>query len=122
MNFDYTPKVQELRGKLLAFLDEHIYPNEKRYHAEVEQNRWGVIGVIEELKPKARAEGLWNLFLPESEHGAGLTNLEGLGLGYRIYVTDAGLKELVTLTKLRRLDLSGAKVTDATTASTQACR
>ncbi|MFN7936992.1 MAG: acyl-CoA dehydrogenase family protein [Bryobacteraceae bacterium] len=76
MNFDYSPKVQQLREKLLAFMDEHIYPNEERFHAEVEQTGWGVIPVIEELKPVARKQGLWNLFLPESEHGAGLTNLE----------------------------------------------
>ncbi|MBS1826714.1 MAG: acyl-CoA dehydrogenase family protein, partial [Acidobacteria bacterium] len=76
MNFDYSPKVQQLREKLLAFMDEHIYPNEQRFLAEVEQTGWGVIPVIEELKPVARKQGLWNLFLPESEYGAGLTNLE----------------------------------------------
>ncbi|MBI4905367.1 MAG: acyl-CoA dehydrogenase family protein [Acidobacteria bacterium] len=76
MHFDYSPKVQELRRKLLAFLDEYIYPNEQRYLDEVEKVGWGVVPVIEELKPVARARGLWNLFLPESERGAGLTNLE----------------------------------------------
>jgi len=55
-----------LRQQLLAFMDEHIYPNEKRYYEEVARNRWGVSPVIEELKPKARAAGLWNLFLPEN--------------------------------------------------------
>ena len=55
-----------LRQQLLAFMDEHIYPNEKRYYQEIESNRWGVSPVIEELKPKARAAGLWNLFLPEN--------------------------------------------------------
>ncbi|MCC6394887.1 MAG: acyl-CoA dehydrogenase family protein [Bryobacterales bacterium] len=76
MNFDYSPKVQELRKKLEGFMDEHIYPNEERYLAEVEKIGWGAVPVIEELKPIARRESLWNLFLPESEYGAGLTNLE----------------------------------------------
>ena len=77
MHFEFTPKVKELQGKLLAFMDAHIYPNEQRWHDEIEQgDRWQPSAVIEELKPKARAAGLWNLFLPEDEHGAGLTNLE----------------------------------------------
>ncbi|MGC1475715.1 MAG: acyl-CoA dehydrogenase family protein, partial [Terriglobales bacterium] len=58
------------------FMDEHVYPNEKRFHDEVERNRWQPTKVIEELKPKARAAGLWNLFLPNDENGAGLTNFE----------------------------------------------
>ncbi|WP_067065963.1 acyl-CoA dehydrogenase family protein [Roseateles chitosanitabidus] len=82
MNFDYSPKVEQLRERLLAFFDEHIYPNEKRYHAEIEANRragnaWIPTKVIEELKPKARAAGLWNLFLPRSPRAPeGLSNLE----------------------------------------------
>jgi acyl-CoA dehydrogenase len=81
MNFDYTPKVEALRKKLLAFFDEHIYSNEATFHAEVARNRangdaWVPTEIIETLKEKARAAGLWNLFLPESERGAGLTNLE----------------------------------------------
>ena len=76
MNFEFSDKVKELQRRLQAFLDEHIYPNERRFHDEVERNRWTPTRIIEELKPKARAAGLWNLFLPESEHGAGLTNLE----------------------------------------------
>ncbi|MBL8176532.1 MAG: acyl-CoA dehydrogenase family protein [Bryobacterales bacterium] len=76
MNFDYSPKVQQLRQQLLAFMDEYIYPNEQRFLEEVEKTGWGVIPLIEELKPVARKQGLWNLFLPESEYGAGLTNLE----------------------------------------------
>jgi acyl-CoA dehydrogenase len=76
MNFDYSEKVKGLMQRLTAFMDEHIYPNEKRFYDEVEKNRWVPGRVIEELKPKARAAGLWNLFLPENEHGAGLTNLE----------------------------------------------
>lgn len=81
MNFDYTPKVQALREKLLAFFDEHIYPNETVYHEEVERNRaagnaWVPTQIVEQLKVKAREAGLWNLFLPDSARGAGLTNLE----------------------------------------------
>src|SRR5579863_1368738 len=77
MHFEFSPKVQELQARLTAFLDEHIYPNEARYHQHTAGSvRWQPVPVIEELKPKARAAGLWNLFLPESEHGAGLTNLE----------------------------------------------
>ncbi|MDX2043372.1 MAG: acyl-CoA dehydrogenase [Acidobacteriota bacterium] len=77
MNFEYSDKVKYLQKKLSDFMDEYIYPNEATYY---EQNhtgeRWKVIQIIEDLKPKAKAEGLWNLFLPESGHGAGLTNLE----------------------------------------------
>jgi acyl-CoA dehydrogenase len=81
MDFAYSPKVQELRKRLLAFMDEHIYPNEARFNAEVDANRaagnaWVPTTVVEELKGKAREAGLWNLFLPESDRGAGLTNLE----------------------------------------------
>jgi len=76
MNFDYTNKVTSLQQRLRAFMDEHIYPNEKRYYQEIENDRWAPTKVIEELKPKARAAGLWNLFLPDDENGAGLTNLE----------------------------------------------
>jgi acyl-CoA dehydrogenase len=77
MNFDYSPKVKALQARLTAFMDEHIYPNEKRYEEQVAAgDRWAPSGVIEELKPKARAAELWNLFLPESSLGAGLTNLE----------------------------------------------
>src|SRR5438445_9262545 len=76
MNFDYTDKVKSLQQRLRAFMDEHIYPNEKRYYQEIEHDRWMPSKVIEELKPKARAAGLWNLFLPDDENGAGLSNLE----------------------------------------------
>jgi acyl-CoA dehydrogenase len=81
MNFEYTPKQQELRARVDAFMQEHIFPNERRFHEEVEANtragrRWTPTRLIEELKPKARAAGLWNLFLPNSPHGAGLTNFE----------------------------------------------
>ena len=76
MHFDFSDKTKELQRRLLAFMDEHIYPNEQRYYAETQHQRWQPTRVIEELKPKARAAGLWNLFLPDSEDGAGLTNFE----------------------------------------------
>lgn len=76
MKFEFSDKVKDLQRRLQAFMDEHIYPNEQRHDDEIKRNRWQPTRVIEELKPKARAAGLWNLFLPESEHGAGLTNLE----------------------------------------------
>jgi acyl-CoA dehydrogenase len=81
MNFDYTPKVQDLRNQLTAFFDEHIYPNERTFAGEIAANRangnaWIPTAIIETLKEKARAAGLWNLFLPASSRGAGLTNLE----------------------------------------------
>ena len=82
MDFEYSPKVKDMQARLLAFMDEHIYPNEMRYLAEIEANRasgnaWQHSKVIEELKPKARAAGLWNLFLPKSKRAPeGLTNLE----------------------------------------------
>jgi acyl-CoA dehydrogenase len=76
MHFEFSEKSKDLQKRLTAFMDEHIYPNEARFHEEVERNRWLPTRIIEELKPKARAAGLWNLFLAESERGAGLTNLE----------------------------------------------
>jgi acyl-CoA dehydrogenase len=76
MNFDYSDKVKVLQERLRAFMDEHIYPNEKRYYQEIEKDRWAPTRIIEELKPKARAAGLWNLFLPDDDQGARLTNLE----------------------------------------------
>jgi acyl-CoA dehydrogenase len=68
--------MQDLRNQLLTFMDEQVYPNETRYHEEVEHNRWLPAPVVEELKPKARAAGLWNLFLPDAKFGAGLTNAQ----------------------------------------------
>ena len=68
MNFEFTDKVKSLQKRLQAFMDEHIYPNEQRYQDELNpDDRWQPSEVIEELKPKARDAGLWNLFLPESE-------------------------------------------------------
>ena len=79
MDFEYSARTQELRKKLLAFMDEHIYPNEAKYYAHVRSDkRWQPVPIIEELKPKAQAAGLWNLFLPKSPRapGGGLSNLD----------------------------------------------
>ncbi|MFC7410591.1 acyl-CoA dehydrogenase family protein [Hydrogenophaga atypica] len=82
MDFDYTPKVKDMQARLLAFMNEHIYPNEARFFEEIAANRakgnaWMPTTLIEELKPKARAAGLWNLFLPRSPRAPeGLSNLE----------------------------------------------
>ena len=81
MDFDYSPKVRDLQKRLTAFMAEHIYPNEEVFDKEVEANRakgnpWVPTAIIEQLKDRARAAGLWNLFLPQSERGAGLSNLE----------------------------------------------
>ena len=78
MNFDYSEKVQGLRGRLEAFMDEFVYPNERTYREQLEaaKSRWTVPPIMEDLKEKARGADLWNLFLPECDYGAGLTNLE----------------------------------------------
>jgi acyl-CoA dehydrogenase len=76
MDFSFSSKVQDLQKRVQSFMDEHVYPNERLYHEQIEANRWAQPPVVEELKRKAQKSGLWNLFLPESEHGAGLTNLE----------------------------------------------
>jgi acyl-CoA dehydrogenase len=87
MIFDYTPRMKEMQERLRAFMDEHVYPNEARYEDEVSKGeRWKVIEVIEELKPKAKAAGLWNMFVPPTHggtpvhefhfDGTPLTNLE----------------------------------------------
>jgi acyl-CoA dehydrogenase len=77
MDFEYSSRTRALLERLTAFMDAHVYPNEKRFAEEVKAgDRWQPTELMEELKGKARAEGLWNLFLPESERGAGLTNLE----------------------------------------------
>ena len=73
---DASPRVAELRENLLAFMDTHIYPNEATFEEQVAELGFAQIPIVEELKAKARAEGLWNLFLPDNEHGAGLTNRE----------------------------------------------
>ncbi len=79
MHFAHSDKVQHFQRRLEAFLEEHIYPNEKKFEEWIDAtpNRWeSEWPLLEGLKEKARAQGLWNLFLPDAEHGAGLTNLE----------------------------------------------
>ncbi len=80
MNFEFSPQVKELQKRVAAFMEKHIYPNEERFFAEIETNRnkgnaWVPTKIIEELKPKARADGLWNLWRPKA-HGGTLTNME----------------------------------------------
>lgn len=76
MNFELSPKTKNLQVRLQKFMDAYVYPNEQRFGEEVTREPWKATQVVDELKPKARAEGLWNLFLPEDPNGAGLTNLE----------------------------------------------
>jgi acyl-CoA dehydrogenase len=77
MDFTDSTKTTELLTRLNVFMQEHVYPNEERYYREVaEGDRWEHPEILETLKSKAKADGLWNLFLPQSKHGAGLTNLE----------------------------------------------
>ena len=81
MNFDHSPKVRDLQARVWAFMNAEVFPRERDYTQELAGNRargnpWLPLQVIEQLKPKARAAGLWNLFLPQSAHGAGLSNLE----------------------------------------------
>jgi acyl-CoA dehydrogenase len=76
MDFDYSPKVKDLQQRVIAFMEEHVYPNEKRFEEEVRHDRRRISPVVEELKAKARAAGLWNLFMPDSKHGLGLKNHE----------------------------------------------
>ena len=82
MRFEHSAKVKALQQQFVAFMHEHVYPNEALYRRQIatrgveEWRHWQPIPIVEELKPKARAAGLWNLFLPESEYGAGLTNVE----------------------------------------------
>jgi acyl-CoA dehydrogenase len=77
MDFAYSEKVQKLQARVSAFMDQHVYPNEETFQREVsEGDRWQPTRIVEELKKKAKEQGLWNLFLPESKAGAGLTNLE----------------------------------------------
>ncbi|HEV8236018.1 MAG TPA: acyl-CoA dehydrogenase family protein, partial [Gemmatimonadaceae bacterium] len=77
MLFETTPRATSLAAELTAFMDAHIYPNESLFRDQIaDGDRWQPVPIVEALKPKARAAGLWNLFLPESELGAGLTNVE----------------------------------------------
>ena len=78
MNFDHSPKVKDLQKRVQQFMNDHVYPNEHLYHEQVDSqsDRWQIPPIMEEMKAKAKSAGLWNLFLPESGRGAGLTNLE----------------------------------------------
>ena len=78
MDFAYGDKVDGLRARVQAFMDEHVYPNEATYAAQqaAAVDRWQPVPIVDVLKKHAKADGLWNLFLPESHYGAGLTNLE----------------------------------------------
>ena len=77
MVFEFSEKAKAYQEQLKVFMDKHIYPNEETFAHQIgEGDRWQPVPIVEELKKKARSEGLWNLFLPESEYGAGLTNLE----------------------------------------------
>ncbi len=76
MDFGQTKRVSELVEQLNAFMDAHVYPNEGLLEEQIAADRWAQPQIIEDLKVKAKAEGLWNLFLPRADEGAGLTNLE----------------------------------------------
>jgi acyl-CoA dehydrogenase len=78
MDFEYSDRTKELQEKVSAFMDAHIYPNEETFHGQLTdgETRWQIPPIMEELKAKAREAGLWNLFLPDSDQGYGLTNLE----------------------------------------------
>ena len=78
MDFDHSDKTRDLVQRLSAFMYEHVYPNESVFYEQVKAmgDNWVPAAITEELKPKAREAGLWNLFLPDSSLGAGLTNLE----------------------------------------------
>src|SRR3954447_24008583 len=76
MDFEYSAKVQELREQLTDFMETRVYPAESVFHEQVSANRWAQPQILEDLKAEARQRGLWNLFSPSKEHGAGLTNLD----------------------------------------------
>ena len=74
--FELSPRVEEVKQQVEAFMDEYIYPNEALFYEQVKDDKWGHPPILEELKAKARSQGLWNMFLPHSERGAGLNNEE----------------------------------------------
>ena len=77
MDFSFSPRTAEYQERVSAFMDAHIYPNEAEFHRQVaDGDRWAPVQLIEDLKPRAREAGLWNLFLPNSDRGAGLKNIE----------------------------------------------
>jgi len=78
MDFEYSARTKDYLARLTAFMDEHVYPNEHLYHQQIDEaeSRWQVPPIMEQLKEKARAAGLWNLFMPNTHYGVGLTNVE----------------------------------------------
>ena len=78
MDFDYSQKTKDYLARLTAFMDAHVYPNEHLYHQQIDEapSRWQVPPIMDQLKEKARAAGLWNLFMPNTHYGVGLTNVE----------------------------------------------
>jgi len=76
MDFEFSQKAKEAQRRLQSFMDAHVFAAEERFHEEIAADRWKPTRVVEELKAKARAQGLWNLFLPRGEQGTGLSNLE----------------------------------------------
>ena len=78
MDFELSPRTHELKAKIEAFMDEYVYPNEELYDEQLnsQDSRWQLPMIVQDLKKVARSEGLWNLFLPDSKLGAGLTNVE----------------------------------------------
>ncbi|HLM54752.1 MAG TPA: acyl-CoA dehydrogenase family protein [Pyrinomonadaceae bacterium] len=77
VGFQVSQRAKDIYGRLRAFMDEHVYPNERKFYEQINQgDRWRPVPLMEELKARAKAERLWNLFLPESKYGAGLSNLE----------------------------------------------
>ena len=77
MDFQFSDKIQAVQERLTGFMNEHVYPLEPEYSNHVQQaGGWTTPPIMDELKAKARDEGLWNLFMPDDEHGAGLNNLD----------------------------------------------
>ncbi|SVD66355.1 uncharacterized protein METZ01_LOCUS419209, partial [marine metagenome] len=78
MEFEHSTKVKELQARVSSFMEAHIYPNEKLFGQQLDEGdtRWEIPPIMGELKEKAKSEGLWNMFLPDSERGFGLSNLE----------------------------------------------
>src|SRR6266705_901547 len=76
MHFEFSERAKDFQKRLTAFMEEHIYPNEQSFYDEIESKRWSPTRIVEDLKPKARAAGLWNLFFSDDEYGVGLRNLE----------------------------------------------
>ena len=78
MDFEYSIKVKDLLARVSGFMEKHVYPNEKLFNQQLDEGptRWEIPPIMEELKSKAKSEGLWNMFLPDSDRGFGLSNLE----------------------------------------------